>query len=128
MIKPGITDRIAMAAAEGGLCRSSHYRGGAVVRPWVLVLAFALLIIPSEFLVAGLNTGAAFLKIDTGARPTAMGGPYTALSFVCRILRIRCHGFDKVACSILIEALQSRFEGFELSEPVLHRGAVHVGW
>ncbi|MFH2055957.1 MAG: PorV/PorQ family protein [bacterium] len=49
-------------------------------RPWVFALAFAFLLIPSQWLVAAMNTGAAFLKIDTGARPTAMGGAYTALA------------------------------------------------
>lgn len=49
-------------------------------RPWVFVLAFAFLLTPSHLLIAAVNAGAAFLKIDTGARPTAMGGAYTALA------------------------------------------------
>ncbi len=49
-------------------------------RPWIFMLAIGFILIPSQFLIAGLNSGAAFLKIGTGARPTAMGGAYTALS------------------------------------------------
>jgi len=52
----------------------------ALGRPGVFILAFGFLLIPSQWLVAAINSGAAFLKIDTGARPTAMGGAYTALA------------------------------------------------
>lgn len=49
-------------------------------RPWLGLLALVFLATPSSFLIAGTRAGAAFLKIDTGARPAAMGGAYTALA------------------------------------------------
>lgn len=49
-------------------------------RPWLGLVALAFLLTPSSLLVAGTRAGAAFLKIDTGARPAAMGGAYTALA------------------------------------------------
>jgi len=52
----------------------------AVFRPWVLVLAAAFIMTPSYYLMAALNSGAAFLKIGAGARPAAMGGAYTAMA------------------------------------------------
>lgn len=52
----------------------------AICRPWVLILAAVLLLTPSPLLLAGLNSGAAFLKIGTGARPAALGGAYTAVA------------------------------------------------
>ncbi|TBR19408.1 PorV/PorQ family protein, partial [bacterium] len=62
--KPGWIDALALA-----LCR-----------PWVLTLAAVLLLTPSGLLLAALNSGAAFLKIGTGARPAALGGAYTAIA------------------------------------------------
>lgn len=52
----------------------------ALGRPWVFVLAFAFILVPSKWLIAGFNSGAAFLKIGAGARPAALGGAYTALA------------------------------------------------
>lgn len=52
----------------------------ALWRPWVLALTFAFLLTPSAWLMAGLTSGATFLKIGTGARPAALGGAYTALA------------------------------------------------
>lgn len=52
----------------------------ALCRPWVLTLAAVLLLTPSGLLLAALNSGAAFLKIGTGARPAALGGAYTAIA------------------------------------------------
>lgn len=49
-------------------------------RRWLLVPAALFLMTPGSLLVAGLDSGAAFLKIDTGARPAALGGAYTAMS------------------------------------------------
>jgi hypothetical protein len=45
--------------------------------PWALLL---LLACAPDSRAAALKTGAAFLKIGTGARPEAMGGAYAALS------------------------------------------------
>jgi len=52
----------------------------AVCRPWVLILTAIFVFTPSYWLLAALNSGAAFLKIGTGARPAAMGGAYTAIA------------------------------------------------
>jgi len=52
----------------------------AAFRPWVLVLAAVFILTPSYYLMAALNSGAAFLKIGAGARPAAMGGAYTAMA------------------------------------------------
>ena len=46
----------------------------------ILALSLIALVTASSCFAAGLNSGAAFLKIGTGARPTAMGGAYTALA------------------------------------------------
>lgn len=49
-------------------------------RPWVFAIAFGLLLTPSYWLIAAVNSGAAFLKIGTGARPAAMGNAFTAVA------------------------------------------------
>ena len=41
---------------------------------------YGRILTPTYWLLAALNTGAAFLKIGTGARPAALGGAYTALA------------------------------------------------
>ncbi|MFH1722990.1 MAG: PorV/PorQ family protein [Elusimicrobiota bacterium] len=46
----------------------------------LILLAAALLATPGCLLMAAINSGAAFLKIGTGARPSAMGGAYTAIA------------------------------------------------
>lgn len=63
-IQPTLLDNVAMA----------------LWRPWVLLLAAGFLLTPSHLLVAGINSGAAFLKIGTGARPAALGSAYTAVA------------------------------------------------
>ncbi|TPW18149.1 MAG: hypothetical protein FD129_86 [bacterium] len=62
--RPGLIDALAIA----------------ICRPWVLFFTAALLLTPSSLLLAALNSGAAFLKIGTGARPAALGGAYTAVA------------------------------------------------
>ena len=52
----------------------------ALFRPWTMLLALGFILTPTYWLLAALNTGAAFLKIGAGARPAAMGGAYTALA------------------------------------------------
>lgn len=52
----------------------------ALGRPWVFVLTGAFLLTPGAWLMAALDSGAAFLKIGTGARPAALGGAYTAVA------------------------------------------------
>ena len=49
-------------------------------RPEVFVLAAAFMLTPTHMLLAAVKSGAAFLKIGTGARATALGGAYTALA------------------------------------------------
>jgi len=51
-----------------------------LARPWVFMLAIGFILIPTDTLLGAMRSGAAFLKIGTGARPTAMGEAYTALA------------------------------------------------
>ena len=44
------------------------------------MIKLLLLLLSLNAEAATLNSGAAFLKIGTGARPEAMGGAYTALA------------------------------------------------
>ncbi|MFH0946890.1 MAG: PorV/PorQ family protein [Planctomycetota bacterium] len=52
----------------------------ALAKPWVFILAIGFILIPTDVLLGAMRSGAAFLKIGTGARPTAMGEAYTALA------------------------------------------------
>ena len=63
-IQPGLIDKMAFA----------------LVRPWVLIVVEAFLLTPISVLNADVETGSAFLKINTGARPAALGGAYTAMA------------------------------------------------
>lgn len=49
-------------------------------RPYVLAAALAFLLVPSPQLARALESGADFLNIGAGARASAMGSAYTALS------------------------------------------------
>lgn len=49
-------------------------------RPYVLAAALAFLLVPSTQLARALESGADFLNIGAGARASAMGSAYTALS------------------------------------------------
>ena len=49
-------------------------------RPYVLAAALAFLLFPSTQLLRALDSGADFLNIGAGARASAMGSAYTALS------------------------------------------------
>lgn len=49
-------------------------------RPWLSLFALIFLATPCSTLLDAASTTASFLKIDTGARPAAMGGAYTAVA------------------------------------------------
>lgn len=101
----------------------------AFFRPWVFVLA--LLLVPSQYLMAALNSGAAFLKIGTGARPAALGGAYTALADDVNALYYNPAGLSRLTRRELGAThtqwlLGTRFDFIGYAQPT-RRGAFGLG-
>ncbi|MBI4656653.1 MAG: PorV/PorQ family protein [Elusimicrobia bacterium] len=51
-----------------------------LTRPWVVVFAITFLLTPCSKIAEALDSGADFLNIGVGARPSAMGSAFTAVS------------------------------------------------
>lgn len=94
-------------------------------RPWLGFLAVVLLAAPSSTLLEAANTGAAFLKIDTGARPAAMGGAYTAVADDVNALYYNPGGLPNIGRRELGAThaewlLGSKFDFLGFAQPAAH--------
>lgn len=94
-------------------------------RPWFGLLAVILLATPCSTLLAAANTGAAFLKIDTGARPAAMGGAYTAVADDVNALYYNPGGLPNIGRRELGAThaewlLGSKFDFLGFAQPTMH--------